>query len=127
MGTLPIRSKSARYDIVPLFQIPDIVHNGIVPEAAYPTLDRTDIVQYGTSLNQDLVPITVPIRLDSVQYDIVPPYDTVPPSVSHVAVHYDTVPEILYANLKRTDTEKYDTLFNLDYVPVTVPSSFVQG
>ena len=64
--TIPTRSNSVQCDNVPLSLIPDTVHNGTVPEVAYPTLDRTDTAQYGTSLNQDLVPITVPIRLNPV-------------------------------------------------------------
>ncbi len=91
--TVPIRSNSVQYDNVPLSLSHDTVHNGTVLEVAYPALDRTDIVQYGTSLSQDLVPFTVPIRLNPLQYDTVPSYDIVPPSGSPGAVHYDYVPE----------------------------------
>ena len=66
MVTVLIRSNSVQYDTVPLSLSHDTVHNGTVPKVAYPTLDRTDTVQYGTSLNQDPVPVTVPIRLNPV-------------------------------------------------------------
>ena len=77
-----MRSNAVQYGIVPLSLSPDTVHDDTVPEVAYPTLDRTDTVQYCMSLNQDPVPITVPIRLNPVQCDNVPPYDTVPRSGS---------------------------------------------
>jgi hypothetical protein len=96
--TVPIRSSSVHYDTVPLSLNLDTVHNGTVPQVAYPTLDRTDTVQYGTSLNQDLVPITVPTRSNPVQYDTVPPYDIVPPSGSLGAVHSDNVLESAYTS-----------------------------
>ena len=47
---------------------------------------------------------------------------TVPPLESPGAVHSDTVQKSY-----RTDTQEYGTLSNLNYVPVTVPPSFVQG
>ena len=71
---------------------------------------------------------TVPIRLNQVQYYIVPPYNIVPPSESHGAVHSDNVLESAPTNRHRTNSEdSYSTLSKLDYVHVTVPPSFVQG
>ncbi len=78
---------------------------------------------YGTTLNQDLIPVTVPvpIRSNSVQYD------TVPLFVSPNTVHSHTVPENTHTNLhgNSTGSQKYDTLSKLNYVPATVPPSFV--
>ena len=70
--TVPVRSDSVQYGTVPPPSIPDTVHKDTVPEVAYPTLDRTETVHYDTSLNQDLVPIAVPIRLNTVQYHVPP-------------------------------------------------------
>ena len=83
--TVPVRPNSVRYGTVPLSSIPDTVHKDTVPEVAYPTLDRTETAQYGTSLNQDPVPTTVPIRLNTVQYHV-------PPSESPSTVYSDNVP-----------------------------------
>ena len=69
----------------------------------------------------------VPIRLNPVQYNIVPPYDTVPPSGSTGAAHSDNVPQSAHTNLHRTNIEDYGTLSKLDYVSFMVPPSFVQG
>ena len=58
-----------------------LVRRAKAQKLAFTTFDRTDSVQYGTSSNQDLVPVTVPIRFNSVQFDtvnIVPPYEIVP-------------------------------------------------
>ena len=96
-----------------------------MPEVTYPNHDNTCTIQYGTTLNQDLihVKVPVPIRSNSVQYDIVPPF------VSLNAVHSHTVPENTQTNLHGTSTgiQKYDTLSKSNYVPATVPPSFVQG
>ncbi len=106
--TEPIRSNSVQCDTVPPFTIPDTVHIDTVPEVTYPSLDNTVTVQYGTTFNQDLIPVTVPvpIRSNLVQYD------TVPPFVSPDAVHYLTVPENTNTNLHGTITgiQTYDTL-----------------
>ena len=118
--TVPVRSDSVQYGTVPPSSIPDTVHKDTVPEVTYPTLDRTDNVQYGTSLNQDLVPVTVPIRSNTVQHHV-------PPSESPSTVYSDNVPDTNLTNPHRTNTEDYSTLSNLDYVPVMVPPSFVQG
>ena len=71
--TTPIRSNPLQYGTVPLSESPDTAQYVTVLEIAF-------TLQYGTSLNQDLVPATVPIRLNSVQFDtcnIVPLYNIV--------------------------------------------------
>ena len=118
--TVPVRSDSVQYGTVPPSSIPDTVHKDTVPEVAYPTLDRTETAQYGTSLNQDPVPTTVPIRLNTVQYHV-------PPSESPSTVYFDNVPETALANSHRTNTEDYSTLSKFNYIPAMVPPSFVQG
>ena len=127
MVTVPIRSDSVQYDTVPPLLNPDTVHIRTVPEAAYTVLDSTDTVQYGTLLNQDSVLLTVPKRLTSVQCDIIPMCPTVPPLESPGAVHSDTVQKNALTKFYRPDTQEYGTLSNLNYVPATVPPSFVQG
>ena len=74
--TIPIRPNPLQYDDVPLSKSPYSAHYVTVPEI-------TSTIHYGTSFNQDLVSVTVPIPLNSVQFDtcnIVPVYDIVPPS-----------------------------------------------
>ena len=109
MVTVPIRSDSVQYNTVPPLLSPDTVHICTVPDAAYTVLDSTDTVQYGTLLNQDLVPLTVPIRSTSVQCDIIPTCSTVPPLESPGAVHSDTVQKGY-----RTGTQKYGTMSNFN-------------
>ena len=67
--TVPIRSNLVHYDVVPLSISSDTAQYGTVPEVAFTTLNRTDNIQYGTSFNQDVVSVTLPIRLHSAQFD----------------------------------------------------------
>ena len=123
--TAPIRSSTVQYDTVPTL-IPDTVHiDGTVPEVTYINLESTGTAQYGTTLNHDFTPVTVPvpIRSNSVQCA------TVPPFISPDAVLSHTVPENTHINLHgiSTGVQIYDTLSNLQDVPATVPPSFVHG
>ena len=101
--TEPIHSSSVKCDTIPPFTIHVTVHIDTVPEVTYSSLDNTVTVQCGTTFNQDLIPVTVPvpIRSNSVQYA------TVPLFVSPDAVLSHTVPENTHTHLHGTVPYKY--------------------
>jgi hypothetical protein len=74
--TVPIRSNPSQYGTEPLSKSLDTAQHVTVPEIYF-------TLQYGTSLNQEPVPATIPIRLNTVQLDtcnILPLNNIVPPS-----------------------------------------------
>jgi len=116
-AAVPIHSNSIQHGTVPLSESPNTAQYVIVPKVAFTTFDHTDVVQYGTSSNQDLLTVTIPIRLKYVQFDTsnsVPPCEIVSPSFV----------QGLYMP-KRNDSclrNKYTKKIKLSRTPLIVPS-----
>ena len=82
---------------------PDTAQYVTVLEVVLTTFNRTDTVQYGTFFNQDLVPVTVPIRLNSVQFDT---YNLYPfTTLYRVDVSIDTKTLLLQGEGEKHDEE----------------------
>ena len=114
--TVPVRSSPLPYGTVPLSESPKPAQYVTIPNATFTIPNRTDTIQYGTIQDQNFAPVTVPVRLNSLQLDTcnsVPPHNTVPSSF----VQGLNIP-------KRTDSclrNKYKQMRKLSRTPLVVP------